>query len=256
MAIIHSISAGSHYVYDEGYKARQITLEEHVADLRSKGARVELFDAPRRVYGGASSSDIEAVGYSYHYEGAVLATGERNGYDDSDFYAVVWDDVKGKITTVDYDTTRGGGGGNAVIDATDEAQAKANAYLEAWAYGRLVEADRAAAAKVEKGRRVRVKKGRTAPVGVEGTVFWVGEARRFNHYGPASVRIGIATSDRKDERGRNIDVVWSYAHNVEVLDQESYYSDDATLRARATSVHGNWRAIHGYYSALAGQLVA
>ena len=40
--------------------------------------------------------------HGYHevsYEGAVLSTGEVNGYDDSDFYAVVWDEASGSIKT-------------------------------------------------------------------------------------------------------------------------------------------------------------
>lgn len=256
MAIIHSISSGRHYLRGADGHYGEVSLEAYLDDLRARDYRIELFDAPRRAYNGASAGEIESVGLMYSHEGVVLETGERNYHDDSDFYAIVWDEATQSIKNVDYDTTRGGGGGNAVIDATDEVKAKANAYLEVWSYNRLVAADREAAAKVTKGRRVRVKKGRTAPVGVEGTVFWVGEARRFNHYGPASVRIGIATSDRKDERGRNIDVVWSYAHNVEVLDQETYYTDDATLRERAKNVHGNYRAINNYYSAVAGLLVA
>lgn len=45
--------------------------------------------------------------YETTYEGAVLDVYERNGYDDSDFYAIVWDAEKGQIEHVMYATTRG-----------------------------------------------------------------------------------------------------------------------------------------------------
>lgn len=40
------------------------------------------------------------------YVGRVLGTGERNGYDDSDFTATVWDDEKGDVAVFVYATTR------------------------------------------------------------------------------------------------------------------------------------------------------
>ena len=59
------------------------------------------------------------------YEGCVLSTYERNGYHDSDFYAVCWDEEKQAVVDVEYDTTRAGGGGYANIDATPETIRKA-----------------------------------------------------------------------------------------------------------------------------------
>jgi hypothetical protein len=53
------------------------------------------------------------------YEGCVLRTYEKNGYEDFDWYAVCWDRSKKAVVDVKYDTTRAGGGGSAVIDATD-----------------------------------------------------------------------------------------------------------------------------------------
>lgn len=54
------------------------------------------------------------------HEGCVLNTYERNGYDDSDWYAECWDCDRHEIVRVHYDTTRAGGGGRAEIDATDD----------------------------------------------------------------------------------------------------------------------------------------
>lgn len=62
------------------------------------------------------------------YVGAVLDTFEMNGHDDSDYYAIVWDDEKQAVTTVMYDTTRFGAMGRASVDATPEVKQKAYAY--------------------------------------------------------------------------------------------------------------------------------
>lgn len=68
------------------------------------------------------------------YEGCVLSTYEHNGYEDSDFYAICWDDKKQAVVEVEYDTTRCGAGGKAEIDATDEVLRKAYRYY--WKLGR------------------------------------------------------------------------------------------------------------------------
>ena len=68
------------------------------------------------------------------YEGCVLRTYEKNGYEDSDWYAVCWDRSKKAVVDVKYDTTRAGGGGSAVIDATDDVIRLAYRYY--WSLGR------------------------------------------------------------------------------------------------------------------------
>ncbi len=60
----------------------------------------------------------------YTYEGCVLSLGENNGYDDSDFFAVVWDHAKGATDRIIYASTRGWTYDlNASVDATDEVKA-------------------------------------------------------------------------------------------------------------------------------------
>lgn len=64
------------------------------------------------------------------YEGAVLGTYERNGYDDSDFIAVVWDEERQAVRTVEYASTSSWSYNNgAKEDATPAVLKKA----EAWA---------------------------------------------------------------------------------------------------------------------------
>jgi len=63
------------------------------------------------------------------YVGCVLATRERNGYDDSDFYAVVWDEEKQCCRDITYATTRAWTYNNgAVVDATEEVKRKARRW--------------------------------------------------------------------------------------------------------------------------------
>src|SRR4051812_33367012 len=66
------------------------------------------------------------------HKGLVLSTGEYNGYDDTDFYAVVWKEEKGNTERVTYASTRGWTYPNgATVDATDEVKAKYAARCEA-----------------------------------------------------------------------------------------------------------------------------
>lgn len=93
------------------------------------------------------------------YEGAVLATRERNYLDDSDFYAVVWDGSA--VTDHEYATTRFGGGGHAEVDATDEVRHLAGLWLVEWAATQIREAAWTDALRADiPGREVVVTGGR------------------------------------------------------------------------------------------------
>ncbi len=117
--------------------------------------------------------------------GLVLATGEHNGYDDSDFFAVVWDADLQAPAEITYASTRGWSYPNgATIDATPEIIAKYQAYREAERTAAREEAERRAAADPTPGRRVSVTGGRKYR-GAEGVVFWrgVNKFKTFCHNG-------------------------------------------------------------------------
>lgn len=66
------------------------------------------------------------------HHGLVLDDRERNGYDDSDFYAVVWNAEKGEPENIEYGTTRFWTyPAGATVDATDEVRALYESWLEA-----------------------------------------------------------------------------------------------------------------------------
>jgi hypothetical protein len=129
------------------------------------------------------------------YIGCVLDTFERNGYHDSDFYAVCWDEAKSQVVTIEYDTTRCGGGGTAEIDATEDVLAKAYRYYKGVARHLFdtIENERLAK-KIAKGDEVEVIRARKIAKGTIGKVFWSGSA--YNHYTYRNeLRVGIKVGD-------------------------------------------------------------
>ncbi len=125
------------------------------------------------------------------YVGCVLSTYERNGYNDSDWYAVCWDEQKQAVVEVEYDTTRAGGGGCAKIDATEETLRKVYRWYKN--IGRSLFDDHTnpeTAKKVRKGDTVKVIRGRKVKKGTVGEVFWLGT--RYNQYSRCEEdRVGI-----------------------------------------------------------------
>lgn len=133
------------------------------------------------------------------YVGCVLDKYEHNGYDDSDFYAVCWDEEKGCVVEEEYDTTRCGGYGTASIDATPEVIRKAyrwyfkNARYNFDKKGGLNERR---AKTVNKGSVVKVIRGSKVKKGTVGEVFWVGTTRNRYTYRDED-RVGIKVGEEK-----------------------------------------------------------
>lgn len=65
-------------------------------------------------------TNVYGDGHTPDYEGCVLDWYEHNGYDDSDWYAICWNEEKQTIDKVLFDTTRCACSGRAEIDATPE----------------------------------------------------------------------------------------------------------------------------------------
>ncbi len=146
------------------------------------------------------------------YVGCVLSLREMNGYDDSDFYATVWDFAEGRSKEIEYATTRGWTYENSArVDATEEVKRLYAEEQRLYREARLA-AHEAELAKMPKpGQVVVVTKGRKLPKGTEGEVTWVGkdkfkEARRARyrnqyadllgfHYYPDEYRVGLRLKD-------------------------------------------------------------
>lgn len=134
----------------------------------------------------------ETDGPCIAYVGAVLCDREMNGYDDSDFYAIVWDAAEKRTKKIVYASTRYAGGGWCTVDATPETLAAATAYNQALAYTFALEshvkAERALVQAPVIGSDVLVIKGRKVKKGTEGRIFWRGE-------GSYGARVGIELAD-------------------------------------------------------------
>lgn len=179
------------------------------------------------------------------YTGAVLDDREENYHDDSDFYAVVWDDEAGVIKRVEYNTTRFAGGGSCTVDATDEVKAKANAYLVEWALNVLRDHDKADAAKPTKGKRVKVVRGRKVPLGTEGILFYMEDQVFSPRYhggyrkGPDAVKVGIALSE-------DLEVNYEVVRRDGMTQVKTpFKSHDFRLAAR--DADGKWDSLNGVW---------
>lgn len=187
---------------------------------------VSRLSSTAKVDSTASGYGLGEGDFDVTYEGATFGTYEHNGYNDSDFFAVVWDAEAGATRAVEYATTRGWTYANgATVDATDEVKAAAGEYIAA----RDIESWNLATAHdalmVEKGSAVEVFKGRKVPIGTTGTVIWIGADR----YKRGAFRVGV-----KDEAG---EVHWTAEDNVRVTDGAARLTDlDEIARSTALRI--------------------
>jgi hypothetical protein len=141
--------------------------------------------------------------YETHH-GLCLREREANGYQDSDFYMLVWDEENQKPQEICFASTRGWSYPcyGSRVDATPEVLAKWNEWervkAEEYRAARIAEE----AKRPARGKVLKVVKGRNVPKGTTGECFWIGESK----WGK---RVGI-----KDAAGT---VHWTAITNVEVL---------------------------------------
>jgi hypothetical protein len=150
------------------------------------------------------------------YKNAVILEREANGYDDSDFFALVWDEETQICKEVQTGTTRFAWNEYVTVDATDEVIEKARNYYQneyEKAKQEIFEATlKAQKSMINMGDDVVVTKGRKAPKGVVGRV----EKFRFNMYQPDNTQLSIQTV-----KGEWYD---TYIKNVErVVDEEKIW---------------------------------
>ena len=170
------------------------------------------------------------------YKGAVLMTFERNGYDDSDFFAVVYDEASDSIKHVEYASTRGWTYmDSATVDATEETKAKARQVVYRWTLAEIAAAAANAAEEATKGKTVRVVKGRKVPVGTEGTVVWRDTDNYKSSQWKTHYRVGVKDADGK--------VHFTSEDNVKVVDPQEFMPawSDLEKRAARHAAGNNWR---------------
>lgn len=154
------------------------------------------------------------VGPLYMHEthkGVVLGIREANYYDDSDFYAIVWDEKVQEVREIQYATTRAWTYPNtASVDATECVRREAELYyvrqsVTAWArkcYGYCTN--------LRKGRSAKVHSGKHR--GKAGEIFWIGPAK----WGINKTRCGISVAG---------ETVWVSSEELAVLNPIQYMED-------------------------------
>ena len=169
------------------------------------------------------------------YVGRVLETYEENGYNDSDFYAIVWDDETESIIHKQYATTRFYSNGyGAKIDATPEIIEKATAERKARFLKSAIEKDEETAKTVAKGKMVEINRGRKNR-GIIGEVFWVGNPDKFSYYAKEHRSVGIKLDDERDDNGKFKNIVFAYDYNCDVINFESHLTNTKELEETATN---------------------
>tara|TARA_B100001057_G_scaffold279643_1_gene280006 strand:- start:426 stop:1046 length:621 start_codon:yes stop_codon:yes gene_type:complete len=169
------------------------------------------------------------------YVGRVLETYEENGYNDSDFYAIVWDDETESILHKQFATTRFYSNGyGAKIDATPEIIEKATAERKTRFLKSAIEKDAETAKTVAKGKMVEINRGRKNR-GIIGEVFWVGSPDKFSYYAKEHRSVGIKLDDERDDNGKFKNIVFAYDYNCDVINFESHLTDTKELEETATN---------------------
>lgn len=161
------------------------------------------------------------------YEGCVLEEYERNMHDDSDFYAIVWDEATQSVKSIEYGTTRAWTYPNhAKVDATPEVRAKADAYYIRTGAAGLRRNAEEEAKEPAKGKTCKVVKGRK--IAKDTVVECVGAPTR-SVYGFNSVTYNILV------RLPNGDLIHTNVKNLEVLNPEKYHMSEAASIEQATA---------------------
>ena len=169
------------------------------------------------------------------YVGRVLETYEENGYHDSDFYAIVWDDETNSLIHKQFATTRFYSNGyGAKIDATPEIIEKATAERKTRFLKSAIEKDEETAKTVAKGKMVEINRGRKNR-GIIGEVFWVGSPDKFSYYAKEHRSVGIKLDDERDDNGKFKNIVFAYDYNCDVINFESHLTNTKELEETATN---------------------
>lgn len=141
-----------------------------------------------------SHPDQQPREFQYLYEGCVLDTRQMNGYDDSDFYALCWDEAEGRVVRYTYASTRCWTYMNgAVVDAPAELRMRLAERAAEKVASSVASTEAAVRAEVMQGATVKVTGGRSY-IGREGKVFWKGEKK--NPYTRVwEMRVGVEDAD-------------------------------------------------------------
>jgi hypothetical protein len=169
------------------------------------------------------------------FVGATLATYEQNGYDDSDFYAIVWDAEIGHTRHINYASTRSWTYHNsAKVDATPEIIALAEIELAATLAQCWIEQAELEASKPVKGRMVKSLTTRGKNVGITGVVMWYGVDQYKSDRYLTVYKVGVKVEGDPKLR-------YLAADAVAVIDPEPVNPAEIIARAKIRASQHGWR---------------
>lgn len=154
------------------------------------------------------------------YKGCVLAEYENNGYNDSDFYAIVWDYETSRLKSIMFGTTRAGGDWGCSVDATPEVVTLAkeakkqqkdldNSRYNYYFDGVATKGKTATVANLT-GKKAEINNR-------QGVIFWVGSDKFGTKY---DLRVGIEIDGVKHFiSGKNV-FVNNYEKNCKEMEME------------------------------------
>jgi hypothetical protein len=137
------------------------------------------------------------------HKGLVISKGEMNGYDDSDFYAIVWNPEKKETERIVYASTRGWTYPNgAIVDASPEVLEEYSKWSAECVRIEQEKVRELEAKNPIKGKKVRVISGYKY-LNKEGVIFWRGTNKfktyfknGYNHPNdPVNQVLGIMTAE-------------------------------------------------------------
>lgn len=176
-------------------------------------------------------ADLSQEDFFVEFEGATLATWERNGPDDSDFLALVW--TGQELKALEYASTSYWSYANsAIVDATCEVKQLAAGWLRQRDIAGWMEQMLRDGGLVQPGRRVRVVKGRTVAIGTEGLLL----RRVPSHYRNAPERCQI----RDDAGGKH----WTALTNLEFVNADPEWTPEGEIEHRVNA-HVAWLVATG-----------
>jgi hypothetical protein len=191
------------------------------------------------------------------YYGSVLATTENNGYNDSDFFAIVWDEEDQCVKSISDGTTRFAAPPKYHrADASPEIRAKADNWLRTVHLPPLAKQSlikqRTSLANLQFGEQVAIVKGRKYPIGTKGEVFGVYANQFYRDYSRKTWAIQIK---RFDPKSKNVGIrladgsrIFTSLANVERLSIAIPTEEEISREVKSLASHGVTSIFSGWFA--------
>jgi hypothetical protein len=182
-----------------------VHMAANYTEAMERGINQRIYRHDGQVFKTEDGAEYGDVLWLYEtHNGLCIHEREQNGYNDSDFFMVVWNKEKNAPECIEFASTRGWS--YPCYASRPDATADVLAAFETHQHNQRVKAEQAhrdAMARIpEKGKTIKVVKGRKVAIGTTGLCIWCGNGQ----YGK---RVGLKTASGE--------VFWTAYTNVEVV---------------------------------------